>query len=343
MYKNQFCQDDLLTGNQEDPLLNHIITSLQNLLSGNLHKIDENSEKLFYDYLKISSVDFSAFSYNWPYIIQATRNNGFYYAHKESLIFFYFRGNLNDNKQYSLIIITHLGFNSEQSVYELTEGAKSLNIHSIMKNVDRDKISLWNTFGYTETIDPWSNYSFRDDNTFPELVYDLKKFINREFSNSTKRIISKIAKDKKYTFTQYTESLEKSALELLENNSIYLENKGVDFKTEVERAHEFIFNKNISNKTVFSVFEEKKLIAVCYLTQVDENLFFNAIINENKSNLMRFLLWKSVTHYCENLDSEKKPRFLALQGSENEGQYRWKLFFHPFRLIYRTHMTNHNF
>jgi hypothetical protein len=55
---------------------------------------------------------------------------------------------------------------------------------------------------------------------------------------------------------------------------------------------------------------------------------------------MRFLLWKSVATYYENLPEEKRPRYLALQGSENEGQNKWKVFFNPIRTIDRTHITN---
>lgn len=320
--------------------ISHIINSISSILPGSLCAIDENSEKSFYEYVKLSSIDRSAFSYNWPYIVQATRRHGFYYQNKKSIVYFYFRKNLIDFQFYTLIIVNHLGSGSEALVCEMTEAAKKLNISSIIKNIDRDKLLLWNNLGFTETIEPWSHYSLRDDNTFPEFVYDINKFVNLEFSSRTKTIINKFSKEKKYVFTPFDNSFKNDGLKLLEKNSEYLENKGVDFKKQVILAHQFVFDDSIRNKMVFAILENDRLIAVSFLTQVEENLFFNAIINENQSNLMRFLLWKSVVHYCEGLDENKRPLYLALQGSENEGQSKWKTFFHPIRAIYRTHITN---
>lgn len=325
---------------QEEFLIDHIIDSIRSLLSGCLCAIKENSEELFYKYVKISPIDRSAFSYNWPYIIQATRAQGFYYQNKQSIIYFYLRKNAKDFHPYTLVIVNHLGHDSEESVCELAEAAQKLHITSIVKNIDQDKLLLWNNLGFKETVKPWSPYSFRDDNTFPEFVYDIKNFINLKFSHKTKKIIKSISKEDKCTFIPFNDLIEKSVLDLLEKNSDYLENKGVDFKKEIILSHQFIFDDSIRNKIVFAILEEEKLIALSFLTQVEENLFFNAIINENRSNLMRFLLWKSVVHYCEGLDEEKRPLYLALQGSENAGQNNWKTFFHPIRAIHRTHITN---
>ncbi len=340
MNKFSICHKNFALENREELVINNTINSICSLLSGNLCTINENSEKLFYEYVKFSSIDRSAFSYNWPYIVQATRRNGFCYQNKQSIVYFYLRKNVNDFQSYTLIIVNHLGCDSETSVCEIAEAAKKLNIVCIVKNIDRNKVLLWNNLGFKETVEPWSDYSFRDDNTFPEFVYDIKTLINLEFSHRTKTIINKFAKEKNYVFIPYNNSFKNSGLKLLEKNSEYLQNKGVDFKKEIILAHQFVFDDSIRNKIVFAILEDNRLVAISFLTQVEENLFFNAIINENESNLMRFLLWKSVVHYCGNLEENKRPLYLALQGSENEGQNRWKTFFHPVRAIYRTHITN---
>jgi len=114
----------------------------------------------------------------------------------------------------------------------------------------------------------------------------------------------------------------------------------VDFREEIVQAHHFVFDDDIRNKVVFAIFENDTLIGVTFLTRFEDNLFFNAIISENKSNLMRFLLWKSVACYCNSLEEHRWPLYLALQGSENEGQNNWKRFFYPIRAIPRTHVTN---
>ena len=340
MNKTVISQENHVVENQEQSIIHHIINSISSALPGNLGAINENSERIFYEYIELSHIDRSAFSYNWPYIVQATRSNGFYYQTKQSIVYFYLRKNTNDSQPYSLIVVNHLGYNSEISVVEISEAAKKLNIASIIKNIDKDKILLWSNLGFSETTEPWSPYSFRDDNTFSEFVYDIKKFINIEFSRRTKEIIRKLSKESNYVFVPYTDLFKNDGLKLLEKNSEYLENKGVDFKNEVMRAHQFVFDDNIKNKTILAILEDNRLIGLAFLTQVGDNLFFNAIINENKSNLMRFLLWKSVVHYCECLEEEKRPLYLALQGSENEGQTKWKVFFSPLRTIHRTHLTN---
>ncbi len=340
MEKSFIYPENLSPHNQKKSIISDIINSISSLLPGNLCSINENSEKLFYEYLKFSSIDRSAFSYNWPYVIQATRRQGFYYQHRHSIVYFYFRKNASELQSYTLIIINHLGNNSQTIACELSEAAKKLNITTTIKNIDQNKIPSWNNLGFKETIEPWSDYSFRDDNTFPEFVYDIKRLINLEFSPRTKTLINKIQKENKYDFIHYNNSFKDTGFKLLEKNSEYLENKGVDFKKEVILAHEFVFDENIRNKIVFAILEDGKLVAISFLTHVEDNLFFNAIINENKSNLMRFLLWKSVIHYCENLEEARRPLYLALQGSENEGQNKWKNFFYPIRTIHRTHITN---
>jgi len=325
---------------RKESIVSHIINSIRLVLPGKLLSIDENSEQLFYDYIKLSCIDCSAFSYNWPYIIQATRGSGFYYHKNKAIVYFYLRENPNSLRRYTLVVVNHLGQDSEAAVCEISEAAKKLNITSIIKNVDKDKVLLWEKFGYKETVEPWSQYSFRDDNTCPEFVYNITNIMNLEFSRRTRSIIKKISKENKYNLIHYNDSFKDGGLKLLEKNSEYLEAKGVDFKKEVILAHNFVFDENIKNKAVFSVLEDRKLIAISYLTHVGDNLFFNAIINENKPNLMRFLLWKVVAQYCSGLEEKKRPLYLALQGSENNGQNQWKFFFNPERTIQRTHVTN---
>ncbi len=317
-----------------------IIRALSSSLPGRLSAIDENCELEFYNFLNKSRVDRAAFSYNWPYVIQATRNHGFYYQKKDQIVYFYLRFNTNSTKHPKLIVVNNLGDDSKLCVCDLASAALKLHITTIIKNIDQDEIPQWKDLGFQETKEPWSAHSFRDDNTFPEFIYDINKLINLDVHSKTRQLIKKILRETNYLFLPYEDTWKNAGLQLLEKNSDYLENKGVDSKKEVISSHLFIFDNTIKNKIVFAIFENKTIIGISFLTQVEENLFFNAIVNENKSNLMRFLLWKSVVHYCEGLEENKKPRYLALQGSENEGQNQWKYLFNPVRLIQRTHLTN---
>lgn len=327
-------------GISEVRTLDNIVHALKQMLPGDLSIIDNEAEKSFYEFVKTSSVDRSAFSYNWPYIIQATRNRGYCYHSKNSIVYFYFRNHPKDSRDFRLIVVNHLGNDSEDSVSDLAYAAMQLSIATIVKNVDLDKVQLWKCLGFEETSEPWSEYSFRDDNTFPELVYDINRFINRRFNSSTRCIINKLLREKECTFLPYVDSFRESGLELLKRNAEYLQNKGVDFKNEVIKAHEFVFDDSINNKIMIVALEGNRLVCLSFLTRVGENLFFNAIINQNQSNLMRFFLWKSVAYYCDGLELSARPKYLALQGSENEGQHKWKEYFNPIRIIPRTHVTN---
>src|SRR5579862_7563199 len=82
------CQENPIVEGTEDVLLNHIINTLNPLLPGNLSIIDDNSEEQFYKFIKLSYIDRSAFSYNWPYIIQSTRKYGYCYQSENSIIYF---------------------------------------------------------------------------------------------------------------------------------------------------------------------------------------------------------------------------------------------------------------
>lgn len=318
-----------------------IIDSINAQLTGKLRPFDVNSEKIFYQYVNTSDIDRSAFSYNWPYIIQATRGHGFYYHLKNSIIYLYLRKCSNNPRNFQLIVVNQLGHLPQVLICEIANAAKSHNIFTLIKNVDPNHIPIWNNLGFKETVEPWSQYSFRDDNSFPEFVYDIDKFLKKDFSSRTRTLINKFAREYNFNIVLYNDSLKEICIDLLEKNSEYLEKKNVDFKNEVIHAHNFVFDDAIRNKTRLAILEGDKLVGLSFITQVNENLFFNAIINENSANLMRYLLWKTIAHYCENLEANKRPLYLALQGSENEGQNRWKAFFGPIRTIQRTHLTNY--
>ena len=315
-------------------------------LRGQISKITAKDEALFYDFVRSYSVDKCSFENNWSYIIQATRGKGYKYQLDRSVVYFYFR-EAND----SLVIVNCLGKNSLDMVTELALLVKEIGIITIVKNVLISELEKWENKGYKETIAPWSPYSFRDDNTFPEQVYSFTDIANchlkrkknepksRSCRKDTSRLIRKFIKERSIIALDYDRTKHKDIInKLLVNYANYLDNKGVDSSENVYAAHQFIFNEEIKNKTRIVHVEAEKIKGFSYLTLVDNVLFFNAIINENESNIMRFILWQALNFIKENFKNNCCPQYLCLQGSEISGQDFWKRSFACIRSIHKTHV-----
>ncbi|MBB5406076.1 hypothetical protein QF000_000637 [Paraburkholderia atlantica] len=310
----------------------------------NIRLITAEEEEIFYKYIggSINENEKFAFANHWPYIIQATRDRGYVYFSddKQTRIYWHFR-TVKDAIQ--VVIVNHFGIQSEKMVKTLADSARRRDIITIIKNVNSFEIKKWRNYGFDETIQPWSKYSFRDDNSYPENIYDISRILNfgenRNVNVTTKKIIRKFLRERSIVALPYSDGHQDAARQLLIEYAEYQENQGTDAKEEIIQAHDFIFSKKIKNKIVLTHIEDGIVLAISFLTQVGDVLFFNAIVNKNQSNLMRFLLWQAVevsyTNHCLT-----KPIYLALQGSENRGQLGWKTHFYPAFQICKTHLTN---
>ncbi len=297
----------------------------------NVRPIKSNDEKLFYDYLKKSKVGKLSFENNWPYIIQSTRDTGFVYEKDGSIL--YFRP--KDNQ---LVVVNRLGKDRQQILSNFIADTKE-KCSILVKNVDLKELEDLKAVGFIETTEPWSKFSFRDDNTFPEYVSDFDSILNLKpdsVRHSTIRVIRKFKKEQGIVSSDYSKDHENEDRKLLRDYADHLNKKGAENSKEVIDAHNFFFSEEIENKQRFSHFNDGKLIAVSFYTPMDIVTFANAIINKNQSNLMRYLLWEGLRCLKEKLIH---TRLLSLQGSENVGQDFLKRSFKRVDTIKKTHVV----
>jgi hypothetical protein len=140
----------------------------------------------------------------------------------------------------------------------------------------------------------------------------------------------------------YNNSYDMEAKTLLDNYASYLAKKGVDCAREIVAAHLFFFDDSIEQKIRLMYTENGALTAISFFTPTKDVIFWNAVINEEERNLMRFVLWQSLD-FMKGLLSKNfppLPKRISLQGSEVAGQDCWKQSFRPLEIIKKTHMVN---
>lgn len=327
---------------------------------------NNNKEKIFYELVEESKKSNIEFCDNWPYIIQACRNFNGVIKNKNGTV--YLTRRWKKSSKY-LVIVNYFGKGAIKMIKELLDMIKETPYKLVVKNVNSEKEKELKDIGFREynskeswinfeSSDFWKNHpslvsaftendftnsEFRyDDNTFPEMIYDIKTLLNmngmefewlRKSINRFNRRYGDITYLSKYNQSEH----EIKAKQLLSNWAEYMESKLNETKEEATRAHNFCFDEEIKNKIRFVLIkkETNEIIAVSYLTPVKDKLYVNAIFqDENYDNLKKWFLIKSV----EKVKNEGY-RILNLQGSETNNLNDFKRKFRPSREIKMKHLV----
>lgn len=213
-------------------------------------------EEDFYDCLSHNKTTPLAFENNWPYIIQATRYRGYKYKKGNSIVYFYFK-NLNFTSP--VVFVNYLGPESVDLCLKLTELFNSVKINVLIKNVDTKDLEQWKKSGFSETTSPWNSCSLRDDNSFPDYIYDCERIANAHTPRKANdgsispikrlsgRVLRKFIREREILIEPYIPNL-KGEIEIrrmLDKSARYLEAKGTDLYQNVIDAHIFVFDQKI--------------------------------------------------------------------------------------------------
>lgn len=301
--------------------------------------IGPDDEADFYEILDASDVDRSRFENHWPYIIQATRKSGFVYKMGQSRIYSYFRDD-------ELVVVNCFGSDCAQ----VLKNYAHLNLIPVcIKNVSLTDLTFWESHGFKEKVSSWSNYSLRDDNSYPECIYDLRTLAQahipvkvgetRTCRASHANRLRKFIRDRAIIIQDYQPSIHCDAVvQLLNSNAEFLESKGMESMQNVIDAHQFVFDDDLQHKRRLVHIENNVVIGFNYLTVIQNVIFGNAIIHQNETDLMRYLVWQGFNHLYQSLD-RTVDYFVTMQGCEHEGQYHWKQGFSPVREVTKTHVV----
>lgn len=291
-------------------------------------------EDLFYQYLsQTKNIQKSAFENNWPYILQATRN-GLHVFEKNDSILYYTKRVKGDDISPN-VIVNYLGFHDEELVVSFVESQLQKGVHTIVKNVDVHKLEKWKKLGFTETSNPWSIYSSRDDNSFPQYNVSRKTIESVQFGDDVKSQIQKFSKSRVIHVEAYDSAYDADAKKLLHSFSEYSQIKGNDYAEEVENAHLFFFDENIKHKIRLQHVENGELVGFSFLTPVGNICFYNAVICKKERNLMKYLVYQAMDFVCKKYP---KIQIFGMQGSENAGQDYLKKRLRPCEIIKKTHI-----
>jgi len=311
-------------------------TQLENLFE--IVKISEftyKEEKEFYKFLKNSpDVNAYAFENNWPYILQATRNGQYKFYFKSSVVYFTLRYEKCSKKNF-VVIVNFLGKNRKQAVLEFCKILKDNKIDVLIKNIDKKELPFWKKQGFIESKEPWSKYSFRDDNTFPLHIISSDIIETRNFNSDYRRLFKKFDKESIIT-GPYNPSYNSVAKNLLKESATFLFNKGVDEKEEVVRAHSFFFNQDNGNPVKLQHVKNNKLVGFSSMTLVKDVAFGNVLVCIKRKDLMKYLAYSCMKYIAENYS---KVKYFSIQGSENKGQDFFKYRYNPTFSIEKIHIV----
>jgi hypothetical protein len=291
-------------------------------------------EEEFYSQLQADpSVKKSAFENNWPYILQATRN-GLFVDKGEDFIIYHTKRYPNDESSDN-VIVNFLGAGKREAVLAFVKRELEKGIKTIIKNIDKIELDWWLDHGFQETTEPWSKYSFRDDNSFPQYNITRASIEGHKFGRHVRRRVRWFDRKRKIVTELYDDKNDQKALDLLSKFATYSENKFNDFAEEVKRGHLFFFDTSIQHKLRLQHVEGEELLGFSFLTPAGNSVFYNAMICKNETNLMRYLLHKGYEFAAAYYP---QAEVFGLQGSEKPGQDLFKQRFYPSEIIEKTHI-----
>lgn len=275
----------------------------------------------------------TAFEHNWPYIVQATRNGlDMYRAHGAHV---YCTRRTTSN--HSMMVIVHaLGARHLDALRELAERERVFGRRILVKNIAREDVDVWRSAGFEETTEPWSRYSYRDDNTFPQYITARDTVLYAAYRKDLAKTIRRFSV-RTITTEPFDTRKDVDARRLLDAFALYAARKGFETTDEVVRAHEFFFDSSIKQKIRLQHIENGRLIGWSFLTPVRDTLFHNAVICDNESNLMKHLVHEGLVWVFRH---HPHIQHFVDQGSENAGQDWTKQRINPLRAIHKTHMVS---
>lgn len=304
-----------------------------------ISSIEPKDEVSFYLLLdKSQGIEYKAFENNFAYILQSCRPFFKKYKYyKNTVVYFTFR----DIGGHSRLIITNsVGTKRKEAIIKLAKLAFEFDIYTLVKNVSETDRKYFEGNGFHISKNYWSKFSKYDDNTFPqycigrESIYNLSS-INRDY----RRLIKKIESERKITTVRLKKTDEPDALKMLEDNALFLSEKGIDDVSEIIAAHKFFFVKDLRKKILLKHLEGNQVVAYSFLTPVEKNkcAFYNAIFNIKESNLMKYIIYSGIKFVFDNY---KEINEVSVQGSENAGQDFMKNRFNPSTAIIKYHLCN---
>ena len=316
---------------ERNSLSNDIVKFISN--SKYISGLDADDESQFYCSLKkTKNINKYGFENNFPYIFQATRYFPYKYLYKQSIVYFSLRSFEN---KFIVVIANALGLNRIKAITEFAKIANKLGIKIIVKNIDVSELKKWEKYGFCETTKPWSKYSFRDDNTFPQHIIGKETILNRSFNRSYRALFKKYIQ-KGARVEDFNKKNIDLAMNMLKMNANFLFQKGVESEKEVVDGHLFFFEDNIKNKLLIQHKIQDKFLGFSYLTVVNDIAFYNALFCLKESDLMKFLLYDGMRHTIKKYPN---VQYVGIQGSENSGQDFFKVRYKPSLTLHKTHIT----
>ena len=262
------------------------------------------------------------FEYSVGYIAQATRNGLYIATSDETAVVFTHR---DDDPHSKYVIVVSSGLQRAELIRNIApQLASSSQKDVIVKNVGADLESRLLQRGFEQYLpeEQWDNYARYDDNTFPQQVIDSEEYCGLRGSKyaSLREELRRFERQYSLSLRPY-ETKDDISMLVRKWASQMKERNGVN-EDELLRSHQMFLDHN-SDYVQYVVEDNKsgQIIGYMSFSKISDNtLGFNVLINDfSYRNLYRVMMDKGI-----EIAHDQGFRYINLQGSEDEAQYRSK-------------------
>ena len=189
------------------------ISETNSQLLSYLSEISKADKKLLYQTIEQKRPNTKNYEDSWGYVIQATRHGGFkwYDSHTGSLIFF---GRKSESD--STLVAPAVFAEPEYLAYVIARLQKDLTIpRIIIKNVNLEDAPALTSYGfrYYHDGEGWCSEARFDDQTFPQLIVDLKGLYEMR-GGRYKNLRTVLKKKHNFRIRKYRESDQDAILDI---------------------------------------------------------------------------------------------------------------------------------
>jgi hypothetical protein len=305
------------------------------LSSAHVHYTQELSlEQEFYTFLKRTpDVQIAAFENCWPYIVQATRNGLHVYRNDDCIV--YFTKRYPGDERSATVIVHALGAKRRAGILAVAQCEHEKDMSVRVKNIPVLDQLWWHEHGFVKADVPWDEYSFHDDNSYPQYVNQRQVILEKEYCREYQKVIRRFMRERTIVTEVYDENWNDEASRLLDVFACRMQAKGAASYEEAVRAHLFFFDSSIQHGVRLQHVENGELLAWSFLTPMGTVGYYNALVNRTEDDLQKFL-----THEAKRWLLEQYPevRLVVQQGSEKEGQDYMKRRFGSPEPLHKVHL-----
>ncbi len=288
--------------------------------------------------IRIKGAEEMSFEYSSGYIEQATRNYPRVFYYNENNMIFYTKKDKSPNTPF--VIVCGVGDKKIEAIESFVRKKRGECNKIIIKNVvGNDHKKLFKSgFEKYGKIEKWNETTKYDDNTYPQIVFNVKNKLDL-FGPEYKKIRHTLSRfDRRYNIKilHFQNRDSKNFIRILNKWAKHLANRTGEKIHDLVTANK-MYGKQNEKYFQYLVYEKrsKKYVGFMSFSIISEKcLAFNCLINDfNYTDSFSKILHEGI-----KIAARLGFSYINLQGSETYNQFKKKCSFAPDKLLYKRHL-----